>query len=284
MAILFDLELRRKRRHRNAAIAAQHAVVHALAADRVLESLDTLTYAFKRVLVIGAPPYDFAGRIAARKGTEQVIVCDDVPAMLQRTCCAAIAAGEALPFAPNVFDAAISVLHLHAANDLPGMLQQISQSLKPDGLCLVVLFGPSTLQELRDVFAEVEAAESGGISPRVAPFVDGRDGAALLQRAGFALPVVDRETLTIEYATLFRLFEDLRHSGEANTVKGRLNRFTPRGFFAAAAARYAQHYGSAEGIRATIELVTLTGWKPHANQQQPLKRGSGKLSLATALT
>jgi len=186
----------------------------------------------------------------------------------------ALGADEIVP--PGPFDLVLSRLALHAVNDLPGVLVQIRRALKPDGLFLGALFGGETLKELRTAFAEAEIETLGGISPRVAPFADVRDLGGLLQRAGFALPVADVERTTVRYSALSGLIADLRAHGETNALAERSRKFLPRRTLAALAAHYAP-------VRATFDIVYLTGWAPHESQQKPLAPGSAKARLADAL-
>jgi SAM-dependent methyltransferase len=191
---------------------------------------------------------------------------------------------EALPYAPESFDLVVSVLSLHAVNDLPGALVQIRRALKPDGLFIAALFGGETLKELRTSFAAAEAEISGGISPRVAPFADVRELGGLLQRADFALPVADVERTVVRYLELDRLFSDLRALGETNALAGRRTGLLSRKLLAALAAEYAARFADADGkLRATFDIVYLTGWTPHESQQKPLRPGSAKARLADAL-
>lgn len=264
--ILFDRARLRKRRARAAATFANHDFLWREAAERAEESLSYILRDFPRMLVFGGQRFT-----APRSTTQLIHAADSIDA-------------EFLPFADNSLDAVISLLDLHWVNDLPGALAQIRRALKPDGLFYAILPGGETLRELRRVFADTESAMSGGISPRVSPFLDVRDGGALLQRAGFALPVADSEMLDISYPHLFALMDDLRGAGEVNMLQQQVQHFTPRGFFAAAAQRYAELFSDAEGrIKATVEFITLTGWKPAATQQQPAQRGSGKMSLKDVL-
>ncbi|MGB1540423.1 MAG: SAM-dependent methyltransferase, partial [Rickettsiales bacterium] len=178
----------------------------------------------------------------------------------------------------------VSPLSLHAVNDLPGTLAQIRRCLKPDGLFLGLLFGGQTLRELRDVLTAAEMEITGGLTPRIFPFVDIRDAGDLLARAGFALPVVDGEVLDVSYEHLFSLMADLRGMGESNILHQRQKHLSSRRIFLRAAELYHTRYANEEGrIPASFELVTLTAWAPHANQQQPAKRGSGKMNLGDAL-
>lgn len=188
----------------------------------------------------------------------------------------ALDADEIVPGEDASFDLVTSTLALHAVNDLPGALVQIRRKLKPDGLFLGALFGGETLGELRDAFATAEIETTGGVSPRVAPFADVRDLGGLLQRAGFALPVADVERTTVNYRDFFSLPRDLRAHGETNALAQRSRKFLPRRTLAALLASY-------QPVRATFDIVYLTGWAPHESQQKPLKPGSAKTRLADAL-
>jgi len=190
----------------------------------------------------------------------------------------------ALPFSEGAFDAIFSCLSMHWIDDLPGLLMQMRQILKPDGLLLVSLLGGTTLSELRAVLAEAEAEITGGLSPRTAPMADIRDLGGLLGRAGFALPVADSDRLTIEYPDIFRLMADLRGMGEQNALKDRLRTPTSRRLFLRAGEIYQARYGRDDGsIPASFEIVTLTGWTPHESQQKPLRPGSARHRLASSL-
>lgn len=196
---------------------------------------------------------------------------------------AAMGEDERLDAEPGAFDLATGVLGLHKVNDLPGVLMQARRTLKPDGLFLAALFGGETLTELRQSLAAAEVETRGGISPRVAPFGDVRDLGGLLQRAGFALPVADVERTVVRYGDLMALVRDLRAMGETNVLVERSRKPMRRDMLAAAAAYYAEHFGEGGKLRATFDIVYLTGWAPDASQQQPLKPGSAKSRLADAL-
>ena len=184
----------------------------------------------------------------------------------------------------SAYDLIVHAMSLHWANDPVGQLVQCRRALTPDGLCLVVLPGGRTLQELRASLAEAEAKVTGGLSPRVVPMGEIRDLGALMQRAGFALPVADGIMQTVEYGRFSSLLSDLRASGETNALSARLRRSTMRSVMAEAARIYESNYSTPEGrLRATVELVVLTGWAPHDSQQQPLRPGSAKSRLADAL-
>jgi SAM-dependent methyltransferase len=195
-----------------------------------------------------------------------------------------VADEDLLALDQGAHDLVVHFMGLHWANDTVGQLVQCRRALKPDGLCLVVLPGGRSLQELRASLAEAEAAVTGGLSPRVVPMGEIRDLGALMQRAGFALPVADSLVQTVEYRSFPALLSDLRAAGETNALEARVRRFTRRSVLAEAARIYAESYSTPEGrLRATAELVVLTGWAPHESQQQPLRPGSAKARLADAL-
>lgn len=195
-----------------------------------------------------------------------------------------VAPPETVPFEPESLDLAVSLLSLQAMNDIPGMLIQIRRALKPDGLFLGAFAGAGTLSELRESLLAAETELHGGASPRVLPFTDVRDAGALLQRAGFALPVADVETVTVRYATLFDLMADLRGMGETSALLDRSRRPGTRKLFARAAEIYAERFSDADGrVRASFSIVWMSGWAPDASQQKPLKPGSATVSLAKIL-
>jgi NADH dehydrogenase [ubiquinone] 1 alpha subcomplex assembly factor 5 len=182
------------------------------------------------------------------------------------------------------YDLITSAGGLHWVNDLPGVLSQICRALAPDGCFLAILPGGETLKELRVSLEQAELAVRGGISPRVSPFIDVRDAGSLLQRAGFALPVVDSEIITVEYDHPLKLLADLRGMGETNALVSSVKHFTPRHVMMAAMEHYQKHFSNEAGrVLATIELVTLTGWKPHESQQKPARRGGGNIYLGDVL-
>jgi SAM-dependent methyltransferase len=191
---------------------------------------------------------------------------------------------EALGLPEAAFDLAVSLLTLHETNDTPGVLSQIRRALKPDGLFLACVPAAGTLAELRDCLIAAEAELSGAANARVLPFMDVRDAGALLQRAGFALPVTDGETLTVRYDTLFNLMLDLRAMGATNTLASRSRSFARRALFLKAAEIYAMRHSDADGrVRATFSFVWMSGWAPHDSQQKPLRPGSATTRLADVL-
>jgi SAM-dependent methyltransferase len=194
------------------------------------------------------------------------------------------AADEALQLAPESLDLALSALALHFANDLPGVFAQIRRALRPDGLFLTALLGGDTLTELRQSFTAAEVELEGGLSPRVLPFADLRDLGALLQRAGFALPVADVDRVVVRYDNAFALMQDLRRMGATNVLTERRRTPLRRATLLRMAQIYGERFADSDGrIRATFDIIWLSGWAPHASQQQPLKPGSAEASLAEAV-
>jgi SAM-dependent methyltransferase len=192
---------------------------------------------------------------------------------------------ETVPLAPESVNLIVSPLSLHLTNDTPGVFIQVRRSLKPDGLFLAAIPGSGTLQELREVLLAAESEMTGGASPRVIPFADVRDIGALLQRAGFTLPVADTESYTVRYASLFSLLKDLRSMGMTNPLASRNRSPLNRKFFLRAAEIYAERFGDPDGrIRATFSIIYISGWAPHESQQKPLKPGSAKQRLSDALS
>jgi len=240
---------------------------------------------------LGAVLREFA--VAADLGTALPVVAPVLAGRAGRLLRMAEAAGapadlvgdlESLPFAAGSLDLAVSLLALHGVNDLPGALIQIKRALRPDGLFMGCLLGGRTLQELRQALLEAESETMGGVSPRVAPFADMRDLGGLLQRAGFALPVIDSEIVTVRYRDAFGLLRDLRAMGWANALVARRKTPLRRETLLRAASLYAERFADPDGrLPATFEFVWVSGWAPHESQQKPLKPGSAKARLADAL-
>jgi NADH dehydrogenase [ubiquinone] 1 alpha subcomplex assembly factor 5 len=280
---IFDRALLRRRRDRIARVSDPHRdFLFAEAGERMLDRLDDVRRRFPLALDLGSRD-GLLGRLLHGRGGVETLIQSDLSLGLLRKAGGRVLQldEEALPFAPESLDLVLANLSLHWTNDLPGALAQIRHVLKPDGLFLGVLFGAGTLAELRTALMEAEIAETGGASARVAPFADLRDAAGLMQRAGFALPVADVETVTVTYAGLMPLLADLRAMGEANILDARLKRPTRRAVIARAAAVYQEKFAMPDGrIPASFRLIFLTGWAPHESQQEPARRGSGKVNLA----
>ena len=277
---IFDRRLVRLRRERAAATVGRVAPVLDAAADRLLDRLDDTTRRFSRALDLGG-----RGVVAARlraRGIGFVVSMDLSGRMAALSSGLAVAGDEEwLPFAPESFDLVVANLSLHWVNDLPGALVQIRRCLRPDGLFLASLPGLGTLGPLREALASAEAELRGGVSPRVSPFPDLQDLAALLQRAGFALPVADAEELPLAYRTPAALFADLRDAGETNAVLARDGRPPPRALLPMALGSLPA--AGREGVRPVLRLLTITGWAPHESQSKPARPGSATARLADAL-
>jgi SAM-dependent methyltransferase len=275
--IIFDRLLQRRRRSRAAALPANFLLDHV--AGELADRLSVVLRRFNVGVDLGTPG-DAVRRSLRRLGAGMIVGAD----VIARGKPFVVADEEALPFRDSSLDFVVSGLALHFANDLPGVLAQIRRALKPDGLFLAALLGGETLTELRQAFAEAESEIEGGASPRVAPFADLRQIGALLQRAGFALPVTDVERVTVRYSSVFDLMHDLRRMGAANTLVARRRVPLRRTTLMQMADVYARRFADADGrIRTTFDIVWLSGWAPHPNQQQPLRPGSAKARLADAL-
>lgn len=262
-------------------IFSEYGFLFDWAGRELSERLTFIKRHFPRTLIIGA-------RGPLPMGHPQIggMVVMDLDSSLRGSGAVPYVTGdeEFLPFTAGAFDLVSSCLSLHAVNDLPGALVQIRRCLKPDGLFAAALFGGETLHELRACLSEAEMELRGGVSPRVFPFADKPQAGALLQRAGFALPVVDSEILTVTYDSIFRLMADLRGMGEGNAILARDRTWPGKALFARAAQIYAERYAEPDGrIRASFEILFLSGWAPHDSQQKPLRPGSAERSLAEAL-
>jgi SAM-dependent methyltransferase len=280
--LIFDRGLLRQRRRRAMALGPATFLLDRAAED-LADRLAAVLRRFELAVDLGTPG-DAVRLALARLGTVGKIIAADVlpgPAHAETF---VAADEEALPFGDATLDLVVSALALQFVNDLPGVLVQIRRALKPDGLFLAALAGGETLHELRFSFAAAESEIEGGISPRVAPFADLRDLGALLQRAGFALPVTDVDRVTVRYDSVFDLMHDLRRMGATNMLLARRRTPLRRATLLRMAEIYAQRFSDPDGrVRATFEIVWLSGWAPHPDQQQPLQPGSAKARLADAL-
>lgn len=283
--LIFDRALLRRRRDRYAFSAAEHEFLLAHAADDIADRLALIKRRFPLAVSLGAY-HGLVSRRLRSLPTIDLIIDTELSPRLLADCDGprVLADDEAVPFAPASLDLVVSALALHFANDLPGVLIQIQRALKPDGLLLASLLGGETLGELRQAFVAAESEIDGGASPRVAPFADVRELGGLLQRAGFALPVADSDTVSVAYPDAFALMRELRGMGAANALVERSRRPLRRATLIRAAEIYAERFARPDGrVVATFEIITLTGWKPHASQQKPLRPGSATARLAEVL-
>ena len=274
---VFDRALLRRRRERARALGPETFLIDRVAID-LAERLGAVLRQFEMAVDLGTPTDAVREALAGNASTGTLIAASPLPDG------DLVADEEALPFRDGSLDLVVSALALQFVNDLPGALIQIRRALKPDGLFLAALLGGDTLTELRQAFAEAETEIEGGVSPRVAPFADVREMGALLQRAGFALPVTDVERLTVRYSSPFILMGELRRMGATNVLTERRRTPLRRATLLRTAALYAERFADGDGrVRATFEIVWLSGWAPHESQPKPLRPGSAKTRLADAL-
>jgi SAM-dependent methyltransferase len=278
--IIFDRALLRRRHERARRLGPATFLLERVAQD-LAERLSTVLRRFDVALDLATPAADVRQALADNPAIGKLIAAhrDDVGSGLT-----VAADAEALPFADGSLDLVVSALALQSVNDLPGTLLQIRRALRPDGLLLAALMGGDTLTELRQSFAAAELENEGGVSPRVAPFADVRQIGALLQRAGFALPVADIDRITVRYPSVFALMHDLRRMGATNVLAERRRRPLRRATLWRMTELYARDFSDPDGkLRATFDVIWLSGWAPDASQQQPLPPGSARARLADAL-
>jgi SAM-dependent methyltransferase len=284
--LLFDRALRRRRLERAAGAFSGADFLHARAAEDAVLRLEAIMRAFPVAVELGSRTGAFRRALEASMALGRIgwLAESDLGLgmLAGRTGPRLVLDEERLPFAPESLDLLVSTLSLHVANDLPGVLAQARRALRPDGLLIATLLGGRTLTELRQALLLAETEVLGGAGPRVAPFVEVTDGARLLQRAGFALPVSDIETVPVAYPSPLALLTDLRAMGETSVLRER--RPLRRDVLARAVELYAERFSRPDGkVVATFEIVTLTGWAPHSSQPQPLKPGSAQMRLEDAL-
>jgi SAM-dependent methyltransferase len=282
--LIFDRALIRARRRRAFASEPATFLLDRVALD-LADRLAAVLRRFELALDLGTPGQAVRTALAGLGSVGTIIAAGAAPDIAAAHRGRSVVADEeALPFAEGAFDLVVSALALQLVNDLPGVLVQVRRALKPDGLFLAALVGGATLTELRQSFAAAESEIEGGVSPRVAPFADLRDLGALMQRAGFALPVADADRLTVRYDSALALMRDLRRMGATNALVDRRRTPLRRATLVRMAEIYAERFADADGrVRATFEIVWLSGWAPHPSQQQPLKPGTAKTRLADAL-
>jgi SAM-dependent methyltransferase len=280
--LIFDRDLLRARRVRARALGPATFLLERAVAD-LAERLAAVLRRFPIALDLGTPGGEVRVALAGLNSIDAIVAASADRDGLSAPLFVA-ADEEMLPFRDAAFDLIVSALSLQFVNDLPGTFVQIRRALRPDGLFLAVFMGGDTLTELRQSFAAAETEIEGGLSPRVAPFADLRDVGALLQRAGFALPVTDSDSITVRYDSVFGLMNDLRRMGATNVLVERTRRPLKRATLLRMAEIYRQRFADADGrVRATFEFLWLAGWAPHPSQQQPLRPGSAQARLAEAL-
>jgi SAM-dependent methyltransferase len=286
---VFDARLQALRRARAAAGFAEADFLKRRAVEDLCERLELVTRDFPLALDLGAHTGQFAAEARARGllggRIGWLMESETAPAMLAgRAGPAFVAGGGTLAVAGESLDLIVSALSLHWVDDLPGLFAQARRALKPDGLFLAAFFGGRTLWEVRACLVDAELEVRGGAGARVSPFADAQDGARLLQRAGFALPVADTDVAIVRYANVFALFRDLKAMGETAAFADRAGKPLTRSIVARASELYHERHADPDGrVRATFEIVTATGWAPHESQQKPLRPGTARTRLAEAL-
>lgn len=283
--LIFDRQLLRIRRNRRARQStADDFLLKAVAAE-FADRLGSINREFDTCVACGATQGILAETLAATGKVGWLCTADLAENEITGTRYpSAVLDEERLALAPGKLSLFASGLTLHHVNDLPGALIQIRHALKPDGLLLAAMLGGDTLSELRQAFLVAETEIAGGVSPRVAPFADVRDLGGLLQRAGFALPVVDTDRLTARYDTALNLMRDLRALGATSVLQDRSRRPLTKALLMKVAEAYHELYADADGrVPATFQIIYLTAWAPHESQQKPLAPGSAKQRLADAL-
>jgi SAM-dependent methyltransferase len=280
---IFDRKLLRSRQRRARALGPETFLIDKVATE-LGERLAIVLRQFERAVDLGTPTGSVRQVLADNDRIGSIVAAEPGAAEPRAASLRVAADEEALPFADGSLDLVVSALALQFVNDLPGTLIQIRRALKPDGLLLAAMVGGDSLTELREAFAAAESEIEGGVSPRVAPFADLRELGALLQRTGFALPVVDSDRLTARYETVFSLMRDLRRMGATNALVERRRTPLGRATLQRMAEIYTERFSDSDGrLRATFEIIWLSGWAPHESQQQPLKPGSAAQRLADAL-
>lgn len=276
--LVFDRILLRRRLARAFASGYASFLLERMVSD-LEERLSAVLRPFPLALDVGTPTPLAADTLLRSGRVEHVVRLSPTPEGG-----AVLGDEERLPFSGEHFDLALSLLSLQGVNDLPGVLVQIRRALKPDGFFIGALLGGATLSELRQCFTQAEIEIEGGVSPRVAPFAEIRDLGGLLQRAGFALPVVDADTVRVRYRDPFGLFKDLRALGLTNALHDRRRVPLKRATLMRAVALYQERFADSDGrVSATFEILWLSGWAPHESQQKPLRPGSAQMRLADAL-
>lgn len=280
-AHVFNRDVVRQHRERAANNFSKHAFLVQEISSHLLDSLKDIKRSYDHILnmnvAINQNDPAFKNNLVINQDLSAAMISGKPGLSVQ-------ADEEFFPFKNNSFDLVLSCLNLHWVNDLPGSLSQIHQCLKPDGLFLAAMFGGETLHELRSAMINAETNIRGGVSPHISPFVDVRDAGSLMQRAEFALPVINTERITVTYSDAFALMKELKAMGENNALIARYKGLSSKQMMIETAKIYHDQFADDKGrIPATFDIIYLQGWSPHESQQKPLKPGSGQMSLKDAL-
>lgn len=286
--ILFDARRLRRNRDRAATRFEEYAFLKTRVSSALAERLGDVSRRFPLAMDLGCHTGETGAAILEGGQVGHVLAADPSPVFAARAERAGLSAFavplETVPAKEESLDLIVSALSLHWTNDLPGLLAQVRRVLKPDGLFLAALFGAGTLSELRQVLLEAEVELTGGAGARVSPLPGLQDMAGLLQRAGLALPVADIEPITVRYPHMFKLLDDLKGMGERAAYATPAEQGLSRRILMRAGELYQERFADPDGrIRATFQIVWVSGWAPAANQPKPLKPGSGRVSLAQAI-
>lgn len=276
---IIDLELlnRRQKRAQSAAVDGADFLLNYIA-NEMDERLSLIERTFENPIQLYGYNRTLANQVTDRGQAKNFMFIS------QQDQSANARKAEALDLAHTSYDLVLSPASLHLTNDTPGIFKQVFNALKEDGLFMASVLGAGTLQELREALLTAESDLYGGASARVIPLADIRDYGGLLQRAGFALPVIDSDTLTVRYDNAFALMKDLRAMGMTNPLTDRSRKPLSKAFFKRVNEIYADRFSDPDGrIRASFTIIYLAGWKPHQSQQKPLKPGSAKTRLSDAL-
>ena len=273
---IFDRKILQEKRNKIADNWQDYNFLKQEAAFRIVDLVADIAREFPFALDIGCHNQELANLLQDSGKAKEIISCD----IAENMCPQIVCDEEFLPFKSNTFDLVTSALSLHHINDLVGSLIQVNDILKPDGFFAAVIFGANTLKELRESITAASAKYDFPLSPRISPFVEVRDAGALIQRSGFALPVITSETVTVNYDNPLKLMNDLRAMGEGNILLQRSRNPLTKSHLSAIIDYYRSNFSCHDGtVTASFEFITMTGWKPHNSQQKPAKRGSGVVNL-----
>lgn len=280
-ATIFDRDLLKSRRDITSAQFHNHDFLLKEITQRLLDNLEDIKREFHKVLNIGGHQKLMDDYFPSRFLIHQDLSFNRITSLKSY---AIQADEEFLPLKRGSLDLVLCALNLHWVNDLPGALVQILQSLKPDGLFIGAALGGETLFELRSSMMKADIDHLGGIRPHTSPLMDVRDAGGLMQRAGFALPVVSTERITVTYSDAFTLMKELKGMGENNALVKGYKGLTTATHMMKVAKIYSDDFANEEGrIPVTFDILYFQGWSPHESQQKPLKPGSAKMSLKDAL-